>query len=181
MPLFLDTSDESTYAIGWCMRCWRKFPLFELSRDPNSPGLIVCAQDKDELDPYRLPPKNPDDITLPFYSPDSPITDDDRGELEVPVDCTLNVREEAGGQSIQMTATDGMLIIDTSISGSTTITLPLAPVNGRTVIIKSLGTIDIGVNEITIQTNINGQSTLTMSAPYMSVQLTYFEGTWYTS
>lgn len=77
-PIFLDTEDQPTYGIGWCMRCWRKFPLGELCRDPNSPGLIVCEQDKDKLDPYRLPPKNPDDITLPLYSPDSPITDDDR-------------------------------------------------------------------------------------------------------
>lgn len=180
MPLYLDTSEESTYGIGWCMRCWRKFPLAELSRDPNSPGLIVCEQDKDALDPYRLPPRNPDDITLPFYSPDSPITDDDRRIAEVTTAFGLHIREEAGGQSIQMTALDGVLIIDTSISGATTVTLPLAPADGRLVIVKALGTIDIGINEITLQSNINGQATLVMSASYMSVQLTYFQGIWYT-
>lgn len=162
------------------MRCWRKFPLLELSRDPNSPGLIVCEQDKDELDPYRLPPKNPDNITLPFYSPDSPITDDDRRIAVVANAFGLNIREVAGGSPISMTATDGVLIVDTSISGATLVTLPLAPADGRIVIIKALGTIDIGVNEITLQSNINGQATLVMSASYMSVQLTYFQGTWYT-
>jgi hypothetical protein len=41
--------------------------------DPNSPGLRVCKEDLDQLDPYRLPPRQPDTITLPFVRPDAPI------------------------------------------------------------------------------------------------------------
>jgi hypothetical protein len=44
-----------------------------LMSDPNSPGLRVCKEDLDQLDPYRLPPRQPDTITLPFVRPDAPI------------------------------------------------------------------------------------------------------------
>lgn len=74
MPKFLDTTDQPTYGIGICDRCSRKMPLAELLSDPNSPGLKVCAEDRDEFDPYRLPPKQPDQINLPFYRPDTPMT-----------------------------------------------------------------------------------------------------------
>ena len=77
MPKFLDTTDESTYGIGICGRCSIKMPLSRLSPDPNSPGLMVCADDKDDYDPYRLPPKTPDQIILPFYRPDTPMTYDE--------------------------------------------------------------------------------------------------------
>lgn len=73
MPLFLDTTDEPTYGVGICGRCSLKFPLRELTPDPNSPGLMVCAADKDQFDPYRLPPKQSDPITLPFIRPDTPM------------------------------------------------------------------------------------------------------------
>lgn len=77
MPRFLDTTDEPTYGIGICDRCSRKFPLSALLPDPNSPGLRVCVDDRDEYDPYRLPPKQPDPINLPFYRPDTPMTFDE--------------------------------------------------------------------------------------------------------
>jgi hypothetical protein len=38
--------------------------------DPNSPGLRVCREDLDELDPYRLPARQTERITLPFVRPD---------------------------------------------------------------------------------------------------------------
>jgi hypothetical protein len=47
--------------------------------DPNSPGLRVCREDLDQLDPYRLPPRQPDTITLPFVRPDTPIGTDPAG------------------------------------------------------------------------------------------------------
>lgn len=74
MPRFLDTTDEPTYGIGDCDRCHRKFPLSALQPDPNFPGLMVCLDDLDDYDPYRLPPKEPDQINLPFYRPDTPMT-----------------------------------------------------------------------------------------------------------
>jgi hypothetical protein len=53
--------------------------LDELFSDPNSPGLRVCREDLDNLDPYRLPPRQPDNITLPFVRPDLPLTTDPAG------------------------------------------------------------------------------------------------------
>lgn len=73
MAKFLDTTGNSTLGIGLCARCSRKFPLGELSEDPNYPGLMVCKEDKDQYDPYRLAPRSPDQITLPFYRPDLPL------------------------------------------------------------------------------------------------------------
>jgi hypothetical protein len=50
-----------------------------LMSDPNSPGLRVCKEDLDQLDPYRLPARQPDTITLPFVRPDTPIGTDPAG------------------------------------------------------------------------------------------------------
>lgn len=74
MSIFLDPRGRPTYGIGICARCSRKFFLDQLSPDPNSPGLMVCKDDLDELDPYRLPPRQTDNITLPFYRPDSVLS-----------------------------------------------------------------------------------------------------------
>jgi|ERR1051325_4279273 hypothetical protein len=61
------------YAVGICDRCNRRFPLHELIQDGNLPGLRVCRDDWDMLDPYRLPPRQPDNLVLPFVRPDVPI------------------------------------------------------------------------------------------------------------
>lgn len=73
MSIWLDTRGLSTLGIGLCDRCSRKMSLTELMSDPNSPGLRVCREDLDQLDPYRLPPRQPDTITLPFVRPDAPL------------------------------------------------------------------------------------------------------------
>lgn len=73
MPRFLNVSGNSTYGIGLCARCSRKFPLGELMPDPNSPNLMVCKKDMDKYDPYRLAPRVPDKIILPFNRPDIPL------------------------------------------------------------------------------------------------------------
>ena len=74
MSTFLDPRGQPTYGIGICGRCSRKFFLAELHSDPNSPGLMVCKNDLDQLDPYRLPARETEDITLPFYRPDLDLT-----------------------------------------------------------------------------------------------------------
>ena len=73
MSIYLDTRGLSNLGIGVCDRCSRKMSLTMLMSDPNSPGLRVCKEDLDQLDPYRLPPRQPDTITLPFVRPDAPI------------------------------------------------------------------------------------------------------------
>ncbi len=70
MPLFIDTRGHSTLAIGICARCSRKFPRDELHADPNFPGLFVCDDDMDHLDPYRLPAREADVLTVDQPRPD---------------------------------------------------------------------------------------------------------------
>jgi hypothetical protein len=73
MAKFLDTTGNSTLGIAICARCSRKFPLGELMQDPNYPNLMVCKEDVDQYDPYRLAPRPSDQIVLPFNRPDVPL------------------------------------------------------------------------------------------------------------
>ena len=81
MPLYLDTRGRSTFGIGLCARCSRKFSLDDLQSDPNFPGLMVCKDDLDEFDPYRLPARQTEDITLRFVRPDESIATDPAGVI----------------------------------------------------------------------------------------------------
>ena len=88
MSVFEDTSGNATLGLGICGRCKQRFPLGELYDDPNAPGLKVCTEDKDQYDPWRLPPRQPEPINLPFTRPDV--------KIEVP---------GSGGQQPQATLT----------------------------------------------------------------------------
>ena len=81
MPVYLSTRGKTTLGIGICGRCSRKFSLDDLYSDPNAPGLMVCKDDIDEYDPYRLPARQPDNIVLPFTRPDTPIGTDPAGVI----------------------------------------------------------------------------------------------------
>lgn len=70
---WLDPSGRATYGIGICGRCSAKLPLEDLFPDPNAPGLMVCVDDLDVLDPYRLPARETEPINLPFARPDQNI------------------------------------------------------------------------------------------------------------
>lgn len=73
MPIFLDTRGKTNVGIGICDRCRRKFPINDLQPDRNTPGLLVCEADNDVFDPWRLPARQSEDITLPHYRPDVPL------------------------------------------------------------------------------------------------------------
>jgi len=74
MSRFIDPSGESTYGLGICARCSRKFRLAELHPDPNLPNLMVCDEDTDQYDPYRLAPRAEDQVVLPFVRPDDTVS-----------------------------------------------------------------------------------------------------------
>lgn len=74
MSTYIDTEGKSTYGVAICARCSRKFPTGELQADPTYPNLMVCRDDLDELDPYLLAARPPDDMTLPFVRPDDSVT-----------------------------------------------------------------------------------------------------------
>jgi hypothetical protein len=71
MPIFLDTLGYSDIAIAVCDRCKMKRPHAVMRNDPNFPGLRVCNEGcADELDPYRLPARKTERITIRFPRPD---------------------------------------------------------------------------------------------------------------
>ena len=70
MSLFHPVDNRSP-TLGICMRCNLKKQRYDLKSDPNSPGMLVCRTCSDELDPYRKPQRNPEDITVK-----RPITDE---------------------------------------------------------------------------------------------------------
>lgn len=74
MSIYLDPTGRTTFGIGICARCSKKFFLDQLYSDPNAPGLMVCKDDLDDFDPYRLPARQAENITLPFTRPDAPLT-----------------------------------------------------------------------------------------------------------
>ena len=74
MPRYIDTRGKSSAAIAVCGRCGEKFPIGELRPDPNSPGVRVCAEDLDALDPWRLSPRQVENISLEFPRPDLPLS-----------------------------------------------------------------------------------------------------------
>lgn len=61
-------------AVAICDRCNFKHPYKALKPDPNSPGLRVCPECRDQLDPYRLPARQPEPLTMRFPRPDVPLT-----------------------------------------------------------------------------------------------------------
>lgn len=78
-PIFIDPTGEPTYGIGICARCSRKFKLAELNPDPNYPNLMVCREDRDDYDPYRLAPRKEDQVVLPFNRPDVSVATNPSG------------------------------------------------------------------------------------------------------
>lgn len=76
MPLYLDTRGLSQVAVAICGRCHTKVSITKLVADPNSPGLRVCNDTcVDLFDPWRLPARRTEDITLQYPRPDEPLTD----------------------------------------------------------------------------------------------------------
>jgi hypothetical protein len=100
MSKYLDPSGQSTYGIALCGRCSRKMFLSELEPDPNYPGLMVCKEDSDDYDPYRLAPRSPDQIVLPFNRPDIPINTRPAGLIQEAGDEFLII--EAGDEYLEI-------------------------------------------------------------------------------
>lgn len=75
MPRFLNTLGKSSLAIAICDRCKMKRAYSDLRSDPNFPGLRVCGEGcEDEKDPYRLPARQTEKITIRFPRPDVNLT-----------------------------------------------------------------------------------------------------------
>ena len=76
MPRFLNTIGLNSLAIGICDRCKFKYPYSELRPDGNIPAIRVCGNGcSDEFDPYRLPARQSEKITIRFPRPDEDVAE----------------------------------------------------------------------------------------------------------
>jgi hypothetical protein len=73
MPLFLDTRGKSIVSVALCDRCHRKFPYVDLVPDLYNPALRVCKDDRDNIDPNTLPPRQTETVTLRYPRPEEEI------------------------------------------------------------------------------------------------------------
>jgi hypothetical protein len=62
-----------SYAIAVCPRCKMKRYYGDLVEDPNTKQMLCKFGCVDIYDPYRLPPKAPDQFTLQYPRPDEPL------------------------------------------------------------------------------------------------------------
>lgn len=69
MSLYLPLNLKGTVAIAICGRCATKMQYDDLRQDPNNQQWY-CAACTDVLDPYRLPARQTEDISLRHPRPD---------------------------------------------------------------------------------------------------------------
>lgn len=76
MSVFLPPKGKGSYAIAVCDRCGTKIYYDTLRSDGNSPGLKVCDDPGcwDVRDPWRLPARKTEDITLRHPRPDVDVS-----------------------------------------------------------------------------------------------------------
>lgn len=76
MARFLNTLGNSTLSIFVCDRCKMKRPYSDMRPDGNIPAIKVCSEScSDQFDPYRLPARQPEKITIRFPRPDLDIAE----------------------------------------------------------------------------------------------------------
>ena len=67
--LYLPVRTSGSAAIAVCYRCQRKVYYDELKQDPNNKQYF-CRDCVDEFDPWRLPARQAEDISLSHPRPD---------------------------------------------------------------------------------------------------------------
>ena len=76
MPRFLDTFGNTTLSIAICDRCKMKRAYSDIRSDGNIPAIRVCGNGcSDDFDPYRLPARQPEKISLRFPRPDADVAE----------------------------------------------------------------------------------------------------------
>lgn len=78
MPKWLNTLGNNVLSIAICDRCKMKRAYSDLRPDGNIPGLKVCGEGcSDQFDPYRLPARQPEKISLRYPRPDADVAQND--------------------------------------------------------------------------------------------------------
>lgn len=72
MSLYLPVRTKGSAAIATCTRCGFKKHYDDLQRDPNN-GNYYCRECVDLYDPWRLPARNAEDISLQHPRPDEDL------------------------------------------------------------------------------------------------------------
>lgn len=76
MSVWLDTRGNAVLSIAICDRCKMKRAYSDIGSDRNIPGLRVCNQGcNDERDPYRLPMRPTEKISIRFPRPDADVAE----------------------------------------------------------------------------------------------------------
>lgn len=73
MPKFLDTTRYKIAAVAICDRCRTKVPYEDLHPDDDNKSLRVCDKCNDQRDPYKLPQRRPEKITLRYPRPEEEL------------------------------------------------------------------------------------------------------------
>ena len=74
MSRFLNTIGNSTLSVFICDRCHMKRPYSDMRPDGNIPALKVCSEScSDKFDPYRLPARPTEKISIRFPRPDDDL------------------------------------------------------------------------------------------------------------
>ena len=89
MSRYVNTKGKAILSVAICARCSIKYPYVDLIPDPNFPGLRVCKKDLDVYDPWRLPARATENITIRYPRPDVSVALDANGN---PVSTQNNVR-----------------------------------------------------------------------------------------
>ena len=71
MSRFLDTRGEQVLSPYICDRCKMIKRFSEMVEDEDKQGLWVCRDCSDQIDPWKLPPRESEDVTIPHPRPDS--------------------------------------------------------------------------------------------------------------
>lgn len=75
MPRYLSPPASGKVSVAICGRCKKKVQYNELREDGNIPGLMVCGDPGcwDTIDPYRLPQRKTEDVSINHPRPDEPL------------------------------------------------------------------------------------------------------------
>lgn len=74
MSIWGRTRGKSIIANAICDRCHLRMAAADLVEDPDKPGLFVHLKCADQLDPWKLPARQTEDVTIPHPRPDAKIT-----------------------------------------------------------------------------------------------------------